>query len=175
MVWIGGGVAGSGGVGSFEFASIPQNFTHLQLRITGRSRNTSGSFATIYGGFNGQVFGPANYANHTLFGDGASPSTSSSISQGQLNIGQFIWSAVLANVQSSVLIDVLDYTNTNKNKTVRYLGGWDANGSGRALFGSALWMQTAAINTITVLPDAGFAEFTRADLYGITSSQVTGA
>jgi hypothetical protein len=177
MVWIAGATAGVGGVGSFELASIPQTFTHLQLRLTGRSKNTGGSFATVYGGFNDEVFSGTNYTNHFFYGEGTSTSSSGQASQGQMNIGggQFVWDAVLANSQGVVIADILDYTNTNKNKTVRYLMGWDGNGSGRAMLGSTLWMQTAAINKITVLPDAGFAQFSRVDLYGITSSLVTGA
>ncbi len=178
MVWIAGATApGADGAASFQFSSIPQTFTHLQVRLVGRSKNTGGSYATIYSGFNDQIFGPNNYSNHFLYGEGSSTYSSVQTSQSQINIGggQFVWSSILANTQGVVLMDVLDYTNTNKNKTVRYLMGWDSNGNGRAMLGSALWMQTAAINKITLTPDSGFAQFSRADLYGITSSQVTGA
>lgn len=167
-------IATSTGSSAADFTNIPQTYTHLQVRITGRSLNAAGSFGTIYSGFNGELFGPANYANHVMYGDGSSNIVNSQASQGQINfgIGQFIWNSVTANVQASFVIDILEYTNTSKNKTVKYLMGWDSNGNGRAMFGSALWMSTSAINRIQFTPDNGFTTSTRIDLYGITNNPI---
>ena len=54
--------------------------------------------------------------------------------------------------------------------------GWDANGSGRAMLGSALWMSNSAINRMQLTPDNGFTTSSRIDLYGITNNPIaTGA
>ena len=67
------------------------------------------------------------------------------------------------------IIDILDYTNTNKFKTTRSFTGRDANGSGWVWFGSSLWKNSAAINTITIIPTigTGFQQYTQFALYGI--------
>lgn len=177
MQWIASATAPSGSVGSFSFSSIPSTFTHLQVRLTGRSTNTGGSYATIYTGFNDDLFVSNNYSNHCIYGEGTTAYSQGTASNTQANLymSQFIWNAVTANVTASTIIDVLDYTNTNKYKTIRYLGGWDANGSGRIMLGSSVWMQTTAVNKITLSPDNGWAQYSRADLYGITVSDQTGA
>jgi hypothetical protein len=59
-------------------------------------------------------------------------------------------STQLANNYGCVIIDILDYTNTNKYKTVRSLGGYDNNGSGYTALFSGLWLNTAAITSIQV-------------------------
>jgi hypothetical protein len=175
MVWIASQTVGAGGSG-VAFSSIPQTFTHLQIRITGRS-NSSG-LPTMYTGFNGDIFaGSTNNASHTLVGDGATVSSVATSLQPQMNlfIGNFIPNTTTSTIQASILLDVLDYSNTNKNKTIRALMGWDANGSGKVTFNSGLWTNIAAITRIDLVPDGNFIQGTRADLYGITSSQVTGA
>ena len=81
-----------------------------------------------------------------------------------------------ANVFGTQIIDILDYANTNKNKTIRSISGIDNNGSGDVSLTSNLWMNTAAITSFEI---GGFgvnlAAGSRIDLYGITSSSVTGA
>ena len=73
-------------------------------------------------------------------------------------------------------MDILDYTNTNKNKTIRAIAGFDANGSGTAGLWSSVYLDTSAITSIAVgTANSNFAAGSRLDLYGITTSQVTGA
>lgn len=67
------------------------------------------------------------------------------------------------------VLDVLDYSNVYKFKTSRSLAGADMNGSGEVVFGSGLWMNTAAITSVTLTPTNGtnFVTNTRISLYGI--------
>jgi hypothetical protein len=67
------------------------------------------------------------------------------------------------------IVDILDYANTSKNTTTRVLSGWDNNGSGIVSFNSGLWVNTAAVNSITLRQGEGtqFASNTTAALYGI--------
>jgi len=64
----------------------------------------------------------------------------------------------------------LDYTNTNKNKVCRLLGGYDDNGnSGSVRLQSILWKNTSAITSIGIQQwdSANFIQYTHAALYGI--------
>ena len=69
----------------------------------------------------------------------------------------------------ATVCDILDYTNTNKYKTVRALSGHDQNGSGVIQLRSGFWRSTSAITSITISNDqiANIAEYTRFSLYGI--------
>ena len=168
-------IASATGSTAYTFSSIPQTYSHLQFRITGRS--TSGAaYSTIYSGFNSDIFSNPNYSNHLIAGNGSSNVFIGQASVNQINISQFVWNAVTANAQGSFIIDIPDYTNTSRNKVMKYVGGWDGNGDGRAVIGSSMWLNTAAINTVTFTPDGGFTTSTRIDLYGITTNPTaTGA
>ena len=51
---------------------------------------------------------------------------------------------------------------------MRSLGGYDANGSGNVGLFSGVWMNTAAITSISLLSDSGNQEqYTQFALYGI--------
>ena len=72
---------------------------------------------------------------------------------------------------ASIVMDILDYTNANKYKTTRAIGGIDRNGSGFVAEESGLWRSTAAITSITIAPTTGtFAQYSTFQLYGITTA-----
>ncbi len=157
---------GSGGAASATFSSIPATYTHLQIR--GISRTTS-TGVNAYFRFNGDT-SSSNYTLHQLYGDGGSiagySSGTGSFAGAYLFYGAS--SSQSTNVFGAAVIDILDYSNTSKYKTGRSINGYDNNGSGLVFLSSALWLNTAAITSITVLPQsANFAEFTQFALYGI--------
>ncbi len=161
--------------GSITFSSIPQTFTHLQLRLS----NAFASAATVF--FIGvQVNGDTgtNYAYHRLWGNGASPGSNGGTSN---DFGFMIYGGANQVVSTSTspsigIMDILDYTNTNKNKVSRSIYGQDANGSGEAGLASGLWLNTAAITSLRIYGYGNtLATNTRVDLYGISTSSATGA
>jgi hypothetical protein len=156
------------------FTNIPSNFTHLQLRVFARSTNSSYA-PSCYTFFNNDIFGGATYARHNLYGDGTSANSSASASVNSLAFNWLSYASTTANVYTSYIMDVLDYSSTVKNKTVKVLQGFDANGSGTVAIQSGLWMNTSAINRVDFASDTGFAQYTRFDLYGISTSNATGA
>ncbi len=171
MVWIASQTLSSTAT-SVTFSSIPQTFTHLQLRCFVRSDRVSTS-DNIYFRFNSDAGN--NYAFHYLEGNGASVSAGGAPSTSVM-LGALTSSTATANTYGINVVDVLDYSSSNKNKTIRNLAGFDLNGSGTAFIWSGMWMNTAAITTFNVLANVGsFIAGSRFDLYGITSSQVTGA
>jgi hypothetical protein len=152
---------GAGGSSSVTFSSIPSTYTHLQIRYFGR--NTTDNNAAVYMTINGDS--GSNYSWHQLFGSGSSLGTQALTSQTFMSVGQ---ESSTASVFDAHVVDILDYANTNKNKTVRTLGGWEDNTQGRVFLRSGLWMNTAAISSITLTPSSSnFAQYSSFALYGI--------
>jgi hypothetical protein len=176
MVWIAGQTVGAGGTSGFTFSSIPQTFTHLQVRVFARGTGTSGAPNNFYlTSFNGTS---ANGSVHRLLGDGSAAGSNSYTGGSSLAYGYTNITSQTANVFGSYIIDILDYANTNKNKVYRSIGGFDVNGSGGYVSlnsGLVVGLGTAAITSFILNADVGYDQYSRADLYGITTSQVTGA
>lgn len=166
---------------SVVFSNIPQTFTHLQLRTFSRGNfnpgsNTSGS---VYLRFNND-FTNNNYQNHLLRGDGATVSVAASLNVGIITFTSTVPLAQgLANVFGANICDILDYTNTNKFKSTKDVGGYDQNtSSANAAFATiqgGVWLSTAAINRIEIWTDGDHTANSRFDLYGLYTSNQTGA
>ena len=158
----------SGGVASVTFAGIPSTYKHLQIRGIGRStRAINIEAAWIY--FNNDT-STSTYVVHGLSGDGASASAYAVVpTAGGIQSGLIPGSTATASSFGGFVIDILDYTNTTKNTTVRSLTGTDLNGSGIMRLISGLWLNTAAINSIKLDTQGGgnFTEYTQFSLYGI--------
>jgi hypothetical protein len=158
----------SASAASIDFVGIPSGYKHLQIRYLSRSSRTAttDSFSIR---FNSDT--ASNYARHYLYGDGASASAGASTSQTSANIGTQAAASASANIFGVGVIDVLDYTSSNKNKTIRCLSGTDQNGSGDIQLTSGLYFATpAAITSITLLAQGGSANFVANStfaLYGI--------
>ena len=157
-------VTASGGESSLTFSSIPSTYTHLQIRYIARNQAASGDDPLDLQ-FNGD-YTNSNYKTHRLHGDGSSASADAysypigSTANGNGNANTYYTGGV---------IDILDYANTNKNKTIRSLSGWDGNGSGQIYLISELWLNTAAINTIKIslFSSGTLGQYSTFALYGV--------
>lgn len=156
---------GAGGTSSVTFSSIPSTYQHLQVR--GIMRNTASNDYTLRARLNSDT--GSNYARHTLKGNGTAASAVGESTQAYISLDEMApLSSNTANAFGVIVLDILDYQNTNKNKTVRALGGFDANGVGRILLDSGLWQSTSAITQIQFFMAAdNFAEYSTFALYGI--------
>jgi hypothetical protein len=177
LVWIASQSVGAGGASSVTFSSIPSTFTHLQIRVSAR---TGAGYESDGCNIRFNNDSTNSYVVHFLQGDSVNASSSNATAQQSLYIaGRLPGSTVTASVFGSVVADILDYTNTSKNKTVRSISGFDTNNTSavvRVAMMSGLWVNTSAISQIEILANnGGFVQYSRFDLYGITSSQVTGA
>lgn len=160
---------GSGGSALITFSSIAADWQHLQLRYLSRSTRASASDSVSFR-FNGDS--GSNYARHVLYGDGASVGALATASSTLINCGLGAGASAGASMFGGGVVDILDYTSTTKNKTIRTSTGVDANSSGGDFrFGSGLWFATpAAINSITIYAQDGlasFVEYSTFALYGI--------
>lgn len=158
---------GSGGSSSISFTSIPSTYKHLQIRGIHRSDiSSSGNNIGMYMRFNGDT--ASNYYWHELAGNG-----SITLAYGQSDTGinaspHGPRAGDTASAFNADVIDILDYTNTSKNKVSRALAGDDLNGSGWIQLASGLWNNTAAITSITLfLESSNFAQYSQAALYGV--------
>jgi hypothetical protein len=158
-----------GGVSSITFAGIPTTgYTHLQVRCIARA--TSGSATdNWYLQLNGDT--ATNYSQHFIYGNGSVTSASGSANISIPNMGLLPSTANTANAFSASVVDILDYTNTNKFKTMRSLSGYDNNGTDGYMFlYSSNWGSTAAVNSIKFTPVSGsgsFAQYSQFALYGV--------
>jgi hypothetical protein len=160
-------VVPAGGVSVITFSSIPQTYTHLQIRAYGRF---SGTVGAGFFKFNNTTGG---YTYHSIWTDSANGFSSGS--NGTANEGIWTGAAGTATgVPMPFVMDILDYTNTNKNKIAMTYTGWPnfsgtgGGGSSYIELASSMWVNTAAINRFDLLPQSyTFAENMTVSLYGI--------
>lgn len=158
-------LVGSGGQAAIDFTSIPSTYKHLQIRGIGRSLENNSGLDNPRMRFNGDT--ASNYNDHGLLGSGSAASANNAATS-YIRIGFFPLLNDLANVYGTSVIDILDYTNTNKFTTTRLLSGADLNGSGYIGFQSGLWRNTNAITSISLYPSGGnWAQYSQFALYGI--------
>ena len=152
---LGSVTVGSGGLSSITFSAIPQTYTHLQIR--GISIAPSGGITVRMNGDSGN-----NYVYHQLYGDGSSALANSGTSQ---TASYLAYGTQGTTYPTAMVADILDYGNTNKNKTLRSLAGQDGNGAGALTFFSGLWLNQSAVNSLTIL--GTFSQNSQVSLYGI--------
>ena len=161
-------LSGNGSSTTLSFTSIPSTYKHLQLRGVIRESSGGGTGDTFLGlQINGNT--GSNYALHYIIGDGGSASAAAGASQTRAYSGIGVQSGATANLVGALVIDILDYQNTNKNKTIRVLSGDDRNGAGAIALISGLWQSTTAINRVDVYSKDGqpLSTLSKVALYGI--------
>lgn len=163
---------GAGGTSTVTFTSIPSTYTHLQIRgivRNGRAINSMGG--SLYVKVNSDATA-ANYKAHRLYGTGASITADSpSATTNGMPILDTPSNGTTASAFGGFVIDILDYANTNKYKTVRSIGGADLNGSGIAGFYSGLWMNTSAITSLDITNGTeSTVQYSHFALYGIKAA-----
>jgi hypothetical protein len=115
---------GAGGSAGITFSSIPATYKHLQIRAFTRTNSpTNGENTKIYVN---NITASTNYAWHVLRGSGSSVTAAGG---GGNYIVANVGTTNVASTFSGMVIDILDYSDTNKNKTLNALMGFDANGS----------------------------------------------
>ena len=108
---------GSGGAATVDFTSIPSTYTHLQLRYIARSDWANSKIDSLSIRINNDS--ATNYAYHLLSGNGATASAGAATSQTVI-VGSVIpGDSYTSGMFGAGVIDLLDYTNTNKYKTLR--------------------------------------------------------
>ena len=170
-------VTPSGSTGTVTFSNIPQTYTHLQLRIQARGTSAAGGYYTsVSTTLNGDTTA-GNYYWHYLGGNGSGMLASAGSGYSNNSLINIPNGTNTANVFAGGVIDILDYTSTNKYKTLRSLNGADLNNgsgfpnSGAIFLASMIWSSTAGVTSITFTADptysTNFAAGSSFALYGI--------
>jgi hypothetical protein len=153
---------GATAVSTITFSSIPQTYTHLQVR--GIFKPAGANSANI--SFNGDT-SSSNYRWHYIYGAGSGVTAGASTVMSKGYLGY----AGTTTQFFTFVTDILDYTSLNKYKTVKTLNGYEANGDGFVMLSSCLWFKSSieAINSITITMDANenFTQYSQVALYGI--------
>ena len=158
---------GSGGASSIDFTSIPSTYTDLVLKISGRT-NRSLEVDGITIRFNNDLTS-GNYSGRRLTGAGSGAGSSDTTYAGMpfMNAATATTSA-FGNAE----ICVPNYAGSAaKSFSIDGVGENNATTTYRG-FGAGLWSGTAAINRVTIYPEAGtlILEHSTATLYGISKS-----
>jgi hypothetical protein len=157
---------GSGGTANITFSSIPSTYKHLQIRGIARS-NRALTRDALKITVNGNT---STYGYHILYGDGATPNAAGLSNEPDIAFTDIAGGNTGANVFGAMIIDILDYASTTKIKTLRGLGGFDDNGSGRiAINSGAYYGNTNALTSIKLESYGGtvLQQYSTFALYGI--------
>ena len=153
--------AGSGGVATITFSSIASTYKHLQVRFI--AAGTGSAYLAM--NFNSDT--GANYTRHRLQGNGSSASADGTTGITEVRLFGSPGLPVSSNFAAGV-IDILDYSNTNKYKTVRNLAGVETNSTGNIELTSSVWLNTSAITSLTFSVSGGnLSQYSSFALYGI--------
>ncbi len=153
---------GAAGASSITFSNIPATYSHLQLRYS--VNGTSGSPGRLRMRFNGDT--TTSYSYHYLAGNGSNTGAGGGGTFDMISLSVGISQS--STTMAVGVCDILDYANTNKNKTVRTLTGQDLNGSGGIELWSNGWFKTNAITSISFFMDAGnISQYSSIALYGV--------
>jgi len=160
---------GSGGSSTITFSSIPSTYAHLQVRIMARNTATGGTTQNLNMTINNDS--GANYSFHQFQGGGSSAGSYGE-GLGRTNCVQVVHiptSAAASGIFGVGIIDILDYTNTNKLRTIRSLRGQDQNNTdGTIALHSYLYNSTTAISRLDFTGAGGdIVQYSSFALYGI--------
>ena len=151
-------------VSTITFNSIPSTYKSLQVRFNLVTSSGSGTFGEIQ--FNSDT-STAHYAMHYLSGEG-STATVGGTASGLNGYIKMFQNYTVTTYPAVGIIDVIDYANANKNKTVKTLVGANNNtATGSIEIDSGVWLSTAAVTSLTLLVGSGTYTGT-ISLYGVS-------
>lgn len=157
---------GAGGASSILLDNIPQTFTDLVIKLSGRSVSTS-NLIDVALRFNGSS---SSYSHRYVYGTGSSTaSTSNYTGTDKLYFGTVTKGLWTANTFGNTEIYIPNYAGS-ASKTVTVDSVSEQNSSEAYQFLTAgLWSNSAAITSISlfVIGD-NLAQYSSASLYGIT-------
>jgi len=143
------------GLGSYS------NYAHLQLRMVIRG-GSSDNFSYTLNGDTSSI-----YALHRIRGNGSSVTAYASTSASSAGGYEMPTSGYVSGAFGAIVMDILDFSSTSKNTTVRGLYGHAADGNRVGLV-SNLYASTDAITSFTTDGGGGgFGSGCRFSLYGI--------
>ena len=137
-------------------------YKHLQIRAVHKQDGASNALYVRFNGDSG-----ANYSSHYLDGNGSAVSSYGVGSQTSIYWYGVPGSSDAANTYGASVMDILDWSSTSKNKTLRSLSGWISTYKGIEL-ASGAWLNTSALSSVSIFAGAGnWTIGSRFSLYGL--------
>ena len=151
--------------------TLAAGYEHLQLRISARCSRAVAFWDTIVMQMNSDAT-VGSYYNHRLLGDtSAVASYAGNFSTAGVIAGDAAGSSSTADSFSASVVDILDFSSSGKNTTVRALTGTNLAGSfnSEIMLSSGAWFNTAAVTQLELKPQSGasFLQFSRFTLIGL--------
>jgi hypothetical protein len=162
----------SAAVSTITLGSIPTGYKHLQIRAI--VRNSTAAYdgtQNLNVRFNGDS--TAVYGQHLFYArEYGDTVAGSGYNETSMNIGPcFPSDGAPAGTYGTFIFDLLDYSNTSKNKTSRTLFGANVSGTTSNVgvgIASGLWRNTTAVSSVTFISGSGnFMANSQFALYGI--------
>lgn len=155
----------SSAASTVTFSSIPQGFKHLQIRAVNKLDTSeidvvNVSFISVNGN-------SSSFSHHIVQGDG------SNIGWGSFNGFSYIWAVPTNNNEvnsfAAQVIDILDYSATTKNKTIRMLNGNASLSTRNIVLQGMAYLSNTAVTSLSFTGGSGYNWKTgsRWSLYGI--------
>jgi len=148
---------------NIDFTAIPATYTDLCLEFSARTAQSE--VATwLKVSFNGLT---TNFSSRYLVGNGSAASSNTLAQYG----GDAVSATATASTFSNVQLYIPNYAGgTNKSYSVDSVTENNAT-EAYALLIAGLWSNSAAINQITLTPNAGnFVQYSTAYLYGVKNA-----
>lgn len=149
------------GLGSYS------DYKHLQIRLASRNARIVGGSERLGLRMNSDT--GTNYSMHRLEGTGSTINSFNSSPSTRIYIGFNPRGAATDNEYGAAIVDILDFSSTNKYTTIRALGGGASTFDNRIVLNSGAWMNTNAVTSLTFTDDGGdnFTAGSRFSLYGV--------
>jgi hypothetical protein len=146
---------------SYTFSSIPSTYTDLVVVVS--ARNTTATYTAVIR-LNGDS--GANYSSTQLYGDGSTAGSNRDTARGQIDNIYAASSGDAANVFSTTLVHIMNYSNATTYKTVLSR----SNLTVQTAASVGLWRNTAAITSVGIFSASNFAIGSTFTLYGIKAA-----
>lgn len=145
------------GLGSYS------DYKHLQIRAVTRTTRASSNDVVLLN-FNSDT--GSNYAWHSLRGNGSAVSSGAGTSQTYIQLGITQTTDNAADAFGPLVADILDFSSSSKNTTVRSLSG-QTTGNTFIDLRSGLWNSTSAVTSMELTQfGTNFVAGSRFSIYG---------
>jgi hypothetical protein len=150
---------GSGGAATIGFTAIPQNYSDLLIKFSGRNVNNAFTFSV-------QINGTTVTNTKRLYATG-----SGSYASDTYNGNYTDYSSALASTFGNADLYFFSYSGSTHKRFLVDAVSEDAYTSAYMNFSSNVLASTTAVTSITLVPESGnFAEYSSATIYGIKNS-----
>jgi hypothetical protein len=147
---------------SVTFAGIPATYRDLVVVFAGTSTGTP---TTVLTRLNSDT--SSNYSNVMARGNGSNAASSTTTTTGAWAIAQ---NEALGTTQSNALVQIMDYSATDKHKTILSRGNNNNSAGVSVEMTASRWATTSAVTTVQlVVTTNNFASGSTFALYGIAS------